>query len=110
VGVVWSSRISSGCGDLWIVKELHRQFFLLLRLQDGCGLLDPFGDFPFATNNVRPTQGGAAAATRRRHGLEVEDEGFLKDLVVIFIFLGCFVLFGVSFNTSFMVIGIFWNR
>jgi hypothetical protein len=32
VGVVWSSRISSGCGDLGIVKELYRQFFLLLRL------------------------------------------------------------------------------
>jgi hypothetical protein len=26
VGVEWSSRISSGCGDFWIVKELHRQF------------------------------------------------------------------------------------
>jgi hypothetical protein len=88
VGVMWSLRISSGCGDLRIVKELHRQFFLLLRLQDACGLLDPFGDFPSATNNVRPTQGGAAAAARRRHGLEVEDEGLLKDLVVIFIFLG----------------------
>jgi hypothetical protein len=88
VGVVWSSRFSSGCGDLWIVKELHRQFFLLLRLRDGCGLLDPFGDFPSATNNVRPTQGGAAAAARRRHGLEVEDEGLLKDFVVIFVFLG----------------------
>jgi hypothetical protein len=24
VGVVWSSRISSGCRDLRIVKELHR--------------------------------------------------------------------------------------
>jgi hypothetical protein len=55
VGVVWSSRISSSCGDLRIVKELHRQFFLLLHLRDGCGLLDPFGDFPSATNNVRPT-------------------------------------------------------
>jgi hypothetical protein len=85
--VVWSSRISSGCGDLRIVKELHRQFFLLLRLWDGCGLLDPFDDFPSATNNVRLTQGGAAAAARRRHGLEVEDEGLLKDLVVIFVFL-----------------------
>jgi hypothetical protein len=60
VGVVWSPRISSSCGDLWIVKELHRQFFLLLHLRDGCGLLDPFGDFPPVTNNVRPTQGGAA--------------------------------------------------
>jgi hypothetical protein len=55
--------------------------------RDGCGLLDPFSDFPSATNNVRPTQGGAAAAARRRHGLEVEDEGLLKDLVVIFVFL-----------------------
>jgi hypothetical protein len=87
VGVMWSSRISSGCGDLRIVKELHRQFFLLLRLRDGCGLLDPFGDFPSATNNVRPTQRGAAAAARRRHGLEVEDEGLLKDFVVFFVFL-----------------------
>jgi hypothetical protein len=39
VGVVWSLRISSDCGDLRIVKELHRQFFLLLRLRDRCGLL-----------------------------------------------------------------------
>jgi hypothetical protein len=87
VGMVWSSRISSGCGDLRIVKELHRQFILLLRLRDGCGLFDPFGDFPSAINNVRLAQGGAAAAARRRHGLEVEDEGLLKDLVVIFVFL-----------------------
>jgi hypothetical protein len=49
--------------------------------------LDPFGDFLSATNNVRPTQRGAAAAARRRHGLEVEDEGLLKDFVVFFIFL-----------------------
>jgi hypothetical protein len=68
VRVVWSSRTSSGCGDVRIVKELHRQFFLLLRLRDGCGILDPFGDFPSATNNVRPTQGGAAAAARRSGG------------------------------------------
>jgi hypothetical protein len=90
VEVVCSSRILSGCGDLWIVKELHRQLFLLLRLRDGCGLHDPFGDFPSATNNVKPTQGGAAAAARRRHGLEVEDEGLLKDLIVIFVFLEMF--------------------
>jgi hypothetical protein len=90
VGVVWSSRFPSGCGDLRIVKELHRQFFLLFNLWDGCGLPDPFGDFPSATNNVRPTQRGAAAAARRRHGLEVEDEGLLKDFVVIFVFLGMF--------------------
>jgi hypothetical protein len=88
VGVVWASRISSGCGDLQIVKELHRQFFLLLRLRGGCGLLDPFGDFPFATNNVRPTHGGAATAARRRHSLEVEDGRLLKNLIVISIFLG----------------------
>jgi hypothetical protein len=65
VGVVWSSWILSGCGDLRIVKELHRQFFLLLCLRDGCGLLDPFGDFPSATNNSRPTREGAAAAAPR---------------------------------------------
>jgi hypothetical protein len=87
VGVVCSSRISSGCGDLRIIKELHWQFFLLLCLQDGCGLIDPFDDFMSATNNVRQTQGGAAAAVCRRHGLEVEDERLLKDLVVIFVFL-----------------------
>jgi hypothetical protein len=87
MGVVWSSRISSGRGDLRIVKELHWQFFLLLRLRDGCGLLDPFGDFLSATNNVRLTQVGTAAAARRRYGLEVEDEGLLKDFVVIFAFL-----------------------
>jgi hypothetical protein len=86
VGVVWSSMISSGCGDLRIVKELNRQFFLLRCLRDGCGLLDLFGDFPSATN-VWPTQGGAAAAARRRHGLEVEDKGLLKNLVIIFVFL-----------------------
>jgi hypothetical protein len=101
VGVVWSSRISSSCGDLRIVKELQRQFFPLLRLWDGCGLLDPFGDFPSVTNNVRPTQGGAAAAARRRHGLEVEDEGLLKTLVVIFVFLEVFV---VSFNARVLFI------
>jgi hypothetical protein len=60
----------------------------MIHLRDGCGLHDPFGDFPSATNNVKPTQGGAAA--RRRHGLEVEDEGLLKDLVVIFVFLELF--------------------
>ena len=87
-GVV--SRTSSGDGVVRIVKELHRQFFLLLRLRDGGGLLDPFGDFPSATNNVRPDQGGAAAAARRRHGLEVEDEGHLKDFVIILFFVELF--------------------
>jgi hypothetical protein len=74
--------------DLRIVKG-HRQLFLL-HLRGGCGLLDPFGDFPSATNNVKPTQGGAAAAARSRHGLEIEDEGLLKNLVVIFVFLEIF--------------------
>jgi hypothetical protein len=32
VGVVWSSRTSSGCGDLQIVKELYRRFIFLLHL------------------------------------------------------------------------------
>jgi hypothetical protein len=78
--------------------ELHRQFNLLLRLCDGCGLLDPFGDFPSATNNVRPTPRGAVVAAHCRHSLEVEDEGILKDLIIIFVFLRCFVLFVVSLN------------
>jgi hypothetical protein len=51
-------------------------------------VVEVFGDFPSATNNVRPTQGGVAAAACRRHGLEVEDEWLLKDFIVIFIFLG----------------------
>jgi hypothetical protein len=74
---------------VWLWGSSDRQeassAVLLLRLRGGCGLLDPFDDFPSATNNVRPTQGGAA---RHRHGLEVEDEGLLKNFVVIFVFLG----------------------
>jgi hypothetical protein len=104
VGAVWSLRISSSCGDLWIVKELHRQFFLLLRLWDGCGLLDPFGEFPSTTYYARLTQGGAAAVARRRYRLEVEDEEFLKDLVVILFFMECFILFIVSFNASVLLL------
>ena len=91
MGVVWFSRTSGG-GVLRIVMELHRRFILLLRLRDGCGLLDPFGDFPSETNNVKLALGEAAAAVRRRHGLEVEDEGHLKDLVVIFVFFRCFIV------------------
>ena len=90
VGVVCFSRAFSGGDDLRIVVELHRRFILPLRNRDGCGLLDPFGDFLSATNNVRPAQGGAAAAARRRHGLEVEDEGHLKNFVVIFVFVEMF--------------------
>jgi hypothetical protein len=78
---VWFSR-TSGCGDLRIVKKLHRRF-ILLRLGDRCGLLGPFDDFPSATNNVMLALEGAAAAAHRRYGLEVEDEGHLKDFDVI---------------------------
>jgi hypothetical protein len=45
------------------------------------GRVHPFGDFPSATNNVRPALGGAAA--RRRQGMEVEDKGHLKDFVFV---------------------------
>lgn len=64
VGVVSSSRTSSGYEDLQIVEELHRQFIILIRLWDGCGLLDPFSDFPSASSNVTPAQRGVAAAAR----------------------------------------------
>jgi hypothetical protein len=53
---------------------------------------DPFGDFSSATNNVRLAQGGAAATVHHRQSLEVKDEGFLKNLVVIFGFLGLFYI------------------
>jgi hypothetical protein len=43
-------------------------------------------DATFA-HGVAYAQGGAAAAARRRHGLEVEDEGYLKNFVVIFVFI-----------------------
>jgi hypothetical protein len=91
VGIFGSSR--SFIGNVRHIRvglylnTSNRQFFLLLRLRDGYGLLDPFGDFPSTTNNVRPTQGGAAAAARRRYGLEVVDKGLLKNFVVIFVFL-----------------------
>jgi hypothetical protein len=82
-----SAATSRGLWEwLWGYSD-HQGASSLLRLRDKCVLLDPFGDFPSITNNARPTQRGAAAATRRRHGLEVEDEGLLKDLVIIFVFL-----------------------
>jgi hypothetical protein len=90
VGVVRSSRTSSGCGDLQIVKELHRRFIFLFCLRDEYGLLGPFGDFMSATNNVRLAMGDAAAVARRRHGVDVENEGNLKDFDVIFIFVKMF--------------------
>jgi hypothetical protein len=42
-------------GDHRISMKLHQQLFLVLHLRDGCDLLDPFGGFPSATNNVKPT-------------------------------------------------------
>jgi hypothetical protein len=48
---IWWQRTSSGLG------KLHRPVLLLIRLRDGCGLLDPFGDFPSAPNNVKPALG-----------------------------------------------------
>jgi hypothetical protein len=87
VGVVSSSSFSYGCGDLRIVKDLQRQFILLLCIRNGCVLLDSFSDFPSATNNAKPTQRGAAAAAHHRHDLEVEDERHIKDFVEIFLFI-----------------------
>ena len=67
VRVVWSSRISSSCGDLRIVKELHRQFFLLLRLWDGCGLFDR----P-ATSRPQPTTSGRLREERQwQHAVDM---------------------------------------
>jgi hypothetical protein len=47
-----------------------------------------------------PTQGRAAAATRCWYGLQVEDKGHLKNFVVIFLLLRCFVPFDVSLNAK----------
>jgi hypothetical protein len=59
----WRRRETCGSGVvlgdflwLWdhqIIKKLHRRLFLLLRLGNRSGLLDLFGNFPSATNNVR---------------------------------------------------------
>jgi hypothetical protein len=53
-----------------------------------------------ATSRPQPTtsEEGAAAAARRRHGLEVEDEGLLKDLIVIFSFLRVLYIVRYFFN------------
>jgi hypothetical protein len=84
--MVWSSRTSSGCGIFGSSRSFigGSSFFFIFGTD--CGLLGLFGDFSSASNNVRPALGGAAAAVHRRHGLEVEDEGHLKDFNVIFIF------------------------
>ena len=99
VGVVWFSRISSGYGDL----RISRSFI------DGYSFF-----FASGTDvvNVRPAQGGAAPAACRRHSLEVEDEGYLKNFVGIFVcvevlcnvrcFFNASVLFGKKLNIYFM--------
>jgi hypothetical protein len=53
--------------------------------------VDPAYDrLPISDQQRQADLGGATVAARRRHGLEVENEGLLKDLVVIFIFLKMF--------------------
>jgi hypothetical protein len=86
VGVVWSLRILSSCG----IFGSSRSFIGSLSYFFVSGM-----DVVFSTHSAtscpqlfRPTQGEAAASARHRHGLEVENEGFLKKFVVIFIFLG----------------------
>jgi hypothetical protein len=54
-------------GNLWISMKLHRWLFVL-HLRDEYGLLDPFGDFSSATNNVKPTREDNGAAPSSRFG------------------------------------------
>jgi hypothetical protein len=61
VGVVWSSRISSGCGDLRIVKELHRQFFLFFVFGTNVVFLTRS-----ATSRPQPTTSGRLREERQR--------------------------------------------
>jgi hypothetical protein len=61
VGVVWSSRMSSGCGDLHIVKELHRQFFLFFVSQTDVVFLTRS-----ATSRPQPTMSGRLREERQR--------------------------------------------
>jgi hypothetical protein len=46
-----------------------------------------FNDFSSAPSNVKTAHGGATAVALCPHGLEVEDEGHLKDFIVIFVFV-----------------------
>jgi hypothetical protein len=87
VGVVRFSNASSSCGDLRIVKELHRWLRIPLCLREGCRLLDPFDYFSSVSNNIRPARAGTAAAVCRWHDLGVEDEKHLKNFIVIFCFV-----------------------
>jgi hypothetical protein len=81
-------------GDLWTSMDFHWSLFFLLHLRKGCGLFDPFDDFPSTINNIRPTQGGAVEAARRRHGLEVKNKGRLKNFTLIFLCVEVFCTVG----------------
>jgi hypothetical protein len=50
--------------------------------------------------NIKPALGGAAIAPRRRHVLEVEDEGQHKNFDVSFVFVEVFSTVPVSFNVK----------
>jgi hypothetical protein len=94
VGIFGSSRSFIGSSSFFFVSETDVIFLTRRRLT--------------VCNQQRQADlGGAAAAAHRRHGLEVEDEGFLKDLIVIFVFLKCFVLFVVSFNAKVLLKNIY---
>jgi hypothetical protein len=73
---------SYGYWDLWIVKKLHRRLLLRLRLQDGCGLVGPFGDFP-SSNQQHQTDSGE----ERRRVVNTVWRGHLKDFGAIFVFV-----------------------
>jgi hypothetical protein len=86
--------------DLQIFMELHRRLIPLLHLRDGCGLLDLFDDFSSITNNVRPSQGGVAAAARRSTRSISWKRRASQEFRCNFLFLlWCFILFDISLNT-----------
>jgi hypothetical protein len=76
-------------GDPW--SFIGDYSFFLISGTDAV-FLDLFYDFPSSPNNVRAVQRGAAAAARRRHGLEVEDKGHLKYFIVILFFVEVFYI------------------
>jgi hypothetical protein len=94
VGVVWSSRTSSGCGDLF---GSSRSFI------SGSSFFFVFGaDVAFRAHSAtfRPqltTLGQLWEEQRRRHDVDIyslgiEDEGHLKDFDVIFVFIDVFCI------------------
>jgi hypothetical protein len=94
VGVVWSSRISCGCG----IFGSSRSFI------DSSSFFFVFGTnvavlTHLSTSYPQPTTSDRLREERqRRRDINTVWRLLLKDLVVIFVFLGCFILFGVSFN------------